>query len=42
MLLTIDTILRESDVLKEMHDLKELKIIGGMYDIKNGAVDFFE
>jgi carbonic anhydrase len=41
-LLTIDTILRESDVLKEMHDLKELKIIGGMYDIKNGAVDFFE
>lgn len=41
-LLTIDTILRESDVLREMHDSKELKIVGGMYDIQEGEVDFFE
>ena len=41
-LLTIDTILRESHVLREMHDSKELKIVGGMYDIQEGEVDFFE
>tara|TARA_B110000483_G_scaffold107047_1_gene130661 strand:- start:20203 stop:20832 length:630 start_codon:yes stop_codon:yes gene_type:complete len=40
--LTIEAILRESDVLKEMHDLKELKIVGGMYRIQDGGVEFFE
>ena len=40
--LTIEAILRESDVLKEMHDLKELKIVLGMYRIQDGGVEFFE
>ena len=40
--LTIEAILRESDVLKEMHDSKELKIVGGMYRIQDGGVEFFE
>ncbi|MCB0461266.1 MAG: carbonic anhydrase family protein [Flavobacteriaceae bacterium] len=40
--LTIDRILEESDVLKEMQDNGEIKIIGAMYDINTGAVNFFE
>ncbi len=40
--LTIDRILKESDVLSEMHENGEIKIIGAMYNIKNGSVNFYE
>lgn len=40
--LTIDRIIEESEVLAEMQDKGEIKIIGGMYDINTGAVDFYE
>ncbi|REE83720.1 carbonic anhydrase [Lutibacter oceani] len=40
--LTIDRILQESPVLTEMQNKGEIKIIGAMYDINTGAVDFFE
>ncbi len=40
--LTIDRILKESPVLAEMQNKGEVKIIGAMYDINTGAVDFFE
>ncbi|NER14335.1 carbonic anhydrase [Leptobacterium flavescens] len=40
--MTIDRIRKESPILKEMEDNKEIIIIGGMYDISNGAVSFFE
>jgi len=38
--LTIDRIIKESDVLAEMHNSGEIKIIGAMYDVKTGAVSF--
>ncbi|AZJ34722.1 carbonic anhydrase family protein [Tenacibaculum singaporense] len=40
--LTIDRILNESEVLAEMHKNGEIMIVGAMYDIKDGAVTFFE
>ena len=40
--LTIDRILKESDVLAEMVQNAEIKIVGGMYDIHTGAVNFYE
>lgn len=40
--LNIDRILDESDVLSEMQRNGEIQIIGAMYDIKTGAVDFYE
>ncbi|WP_298314520.1 carbonic anhydrase family protein [uncultured Aquimarina sp.] len=40
--MTIDNIRKESSVLKEMEDNKEILIIGGMYDINDGSVAFFE
>jgi len=40
--LTIDRILEESDVLAEMQNNGEIKIIGAMYDINTGAVNFYE
>ncbi|CAI8292739.1 MAG: Carbonic anhydrase 2 [Owenweeksia sp. TMED14] len=39
---TVDAILKESNVLKEMHESKELKIVGAMYDINDGSVEFFK
>ena len=39
--LTIDNIREQSPVLKEMEDNGEIKIVGGMYDIKNGSVTFY-
>ncbi|AXT63688.1 carbonic anhydrase [Aquimarina sp. AD10] len=38
--MTIDAIRKDSEVLKEMEDNGEIQIIGGMYDISNGAVTF--
>jgi carbonic anhydrase len=41
-LLTIDRIHAESPILSEMEKSGEIKIIGAMYDINTGAVNFFE
>lgn len=40
--LTIERIMIESDVLAEMQNNGEIKIIGGMYDINTGEVTFYE
>ena len=40
--LTIDKIKADSEVLDEMQQNNEIKIVGGMYDIKSGAVTFYE
>jgi len=40
--LTIDRIVEESDVLADMQNNGEIKIIGAMYDINTGAVNFFD
>jgi carbonic anhydrase len=40
--LTIERIINESDVLAEMQNNGEIKIVGGMYDINSGAVTFYE
>ena len=40
--LSLDRIRKESDVLSEMQNNGEIKIIGAMYDINTGAVDFYE
>jgi carbonic anhydrase len=40
--LTIERILNESEVLAEMQNNGEIKIIGGMYDIHSGSVTFYE
>ena len=40
--LTIDRIIKESDVLAKMQSNGDIKIIGAMYDIKNGQVTFFD
>ncbi|MFC4722688.1 carbonic anhydrase family protein [Geojedonia litorea] len=40
--LTIDRIHAESPILTEMEKNGEIKIVGAMYDINTGAVNFFE
>ena len=40
--LTIERIIKESDVLADMQDKGEVKIIGAMYDINKGTVTFYE
>lgn len=40
-LMTIDNIRSSSSVLAEMENNGDIKIIGGMYDIKTGDVNFF-
>ncbi|MEZ5039156.1 MAG: carbonic anhydrase family protein [Saprospiraceae bacterium] len=40
--LTMNRILKESEVLAEMVRKGEIKIVGGMYDVNSGAVDFYE
>lgn len=39
--MTMDNIRSRSAVLKEMEDNGEIKIVGGMYDIKDGSVTFY-
>lgn len=39
--LSIDRILNESPVLKEMQATGEIQIVGGMYDIHTGKVEFY-
>lgn len=38
--LTVDAITERSEVLKEMVDNNEIKIVGAMYDVATGKVDF--
>ncbi|GAA0714943.1 hypothetical protein GCM10009430_08750 [Aquimarina litoralis] len=40
--MTIQNIKDQSEVLKEMEENGEIMIVGGMYDISNGSVTFFE
>lgn len=40
--ITMDNIRRDSEILRDMEDLGEIKIIGAMYDIKDGSVSFFD
>ena len=40
--LTVEDIRRRSPVLREMADNGEILIVGAMYDIATGAVQFFE
>ncbi len=40
--LTIDNIVKQSEVLADMHNNGEIQIIGGMYDISDGSVTFYE
>ncbi|MCK7589326.1 carbonic anhydrase family protein [Subsaxibacter sp. CAU 1640] len=40
--LAIENIRKQSPILKEMEDKNEIDIVGAMYDINTGAVDFFE
>jgi len=40
-LMTIDKIRKDSPVLAEMEKNGEITIVGGMYNIKSGAVNFF-
>ena len=41
-LMTIDNIIAKSEVLAEMEQKGEIKIIGGMYDINKGIVNFYK
>jgi len=40
--LTIENIRKNSPVLKELEDQKKIKIVGSMYHLDGGTVDFFE
>ena len=40
--LTIDRIRRESPVIAELEEQHKIKIIGGIYDVDNGKVTFYE
>lgn len=40
--MTMENIRSQSPVLKEMEDNGEIKIVGAMYDIKDGSVTFYE
>jgi len=40
--LTIDEIRKQSPILKEMEQKGEIKIVGGVYHMKTGKVDFIE
>lgn len=41
-LLTIDRIRRESPIIADLEKNGKLKIVGGMYNVENGKVTFFE
>ena len=38
--LTVDKILADSDVLREMKEAGEIDVVGAMYDVESGAVEF--
>lgn len=39
--LTMERIRNESPIIKEMEDEGAIKIVGGMYDVETGVVDFY-
>jgi len=39
--LSLDKILQQSDILSEMYRKGEIALIGGMYDVATGKVDFY-
>lgn len=40
--LTLEEILKKSPILKEMVENDEIALVGGMYNVETGIVDFFE
>jgi len=40
--LTMERVLNESPVLKEMVDNNEIAVVGGLYNVESGEVEFFE
>lgn len=40
--LTIERIRKESPIIAELEEKNAIKIVGGMYDVENGLVTFFE
>ena len=40
--LTVQSIRKRSQVLKDLEDREQIKIVGGMYHLKGGRVDFFD
>lgn len=41
-LLTIERIKKESEILRNMEEKGQIRIVGGIYDVKNGQVDFLK
>jgi carbonic anhydrase len=39
---TMNRIRKESPIIKELEESGEIKIIGGMYDVESGVVEFYE
>ena len=39
---SLEEILTSSDIVKEMFEKGEIGIVGGVYDVQNGEVDFFK
>jgi carbonic anhydrase len=40
--LTVEKVREQSPILREMEKAKEIKIVGGLYDVDNGQVIFYE
>ena len=40
--LTVEQVLKNSPILKEMIEKGEIALIGGMYDVESGMVDFYD
>jgi carbonic anhydrase len=40
--MTVETIRANSPVLREMEDMGEIKIVGAMYDVKTGKVEWYD
>ncbi|HMJ48901.1 MAG TPA: carbonic anhydrase, partial [Ferruginibacter sp.] len=40
--LTVQKVREQSSILKEMEETKQIKIIGGLYDVDSGQVTFYE
>ena len=40
--LTIERIRRESPIIAELESSGQIKIVGGMYDVENGYVTFYQ
>ena len=39
---TVEQVLKNSPILKEMIEKGEIALIGGMYDVETGLVDFYD